>query len=637
MKRQTFLNITDEIKNLFISDSSFSEELIHNCKTDGYNLPPIKWIGTMNQLREYKDCFRRRQRITFNCKKCNKEETISLDRLIIKSDFYCKRCHTQISCEEKYGPGITNPSHAKDVISKRKETFANKSPEIKAEERRKAKETMIKKYGDYYTRTEDYKIKSEKTSMERYGVRIGSMSEKVKMETKQRNLEKYGVDNPAKVKSKIEKARQTFLNNYGVSNPSYIKEVKDKRVATTIEHFGVPYAPMNDSIKEKIRNTNLERYGVVSHMQTEAFKERMHDIYRPNFIEKIKNESDKFIPLFNPEIDYKGMKEEYEFQCNICGNTFKSSLEGSHPLVCPYCRKAGRSEKEKDLENYIRSIYKGEIEISNRTLIYPYELDIYIPNLKLAFEFNGNYWHSEEILNDKKFISGIKYHQHKSLKCKELGVRLIHIFEYEWDNESSKNKIKNLIDFLIKGPNKRIYARNCIIKEVESKEAKSFIEINHLQGNSASNIKLGLYYNSELVSIMTFIKPRFNKNYEWELSRFCSKREYQVIGGASKLLKYFESNYNPKSIISYCDIAKGSGKVYEKLGFIRNGLSSPNYKWIKNDIVLNRYQTQKNKLISEGLKDDSENDIMRSQGFFKIYDAGNEVWIKYLNSPIIIK
>lgn len=628
MKKQVFLDITDSIKSLFIPSLDFSEESIYNCKTDGYDLPPIKWVGTIEQLRQCKNCFRRRQRITFNCKKCNKEETIALDRLILKKDLHCKRCQAQTSCEEKYGSGITNPSLAKAVIEKRKETFANKSPEIKAEERRKARETMIERYGDYYTRTEDYKIKSEKTNMERYGVRIGSMSDKIKAEVKQRNLEKYGIDNPAKVKSKIEKARRTFLNNYGVTNPSYIKEVKDKRVQTSLNHYGVPSPAMSETVREKMRNTLIERYGVISYAQTEASKEKMHNIYRPNFIKKINNISDKFTPLFNPESDYKGMKEEYEFQCKTCGKFFKDSLSGYYPITCPHCQKSGRSEKEKDLEGYIRSIYDKEIEIGNRTLISPYELDIYLPDLKLAFEFNGNYWHSEELLGDKKLASSIKYHQYKSLKCKELGIRLIHIFEYEWDNESNKNKIKNLIDFLIKGPDKRIYARNCIIKEVDSKEAEAFIEENHLQGNSNSKIKLGLYYNNELVSIMTFIKSRFNKNYEWELSRFCSKKTYQIIGGASKLFKYFEINYNPESIISYCDISKGAGRMYEKLGFIKKDVSSPNYKWVKNNVILSRYQTQKNKLISEGLVGDSENNIMRSRGFFKIYDAGNEVWEK---------
>ena len=92
---------------------------------------------------------------------------------------------------------------------------------------------------------------------------------------------------------------------------------------------------------------------------------------------------------------------------------------------------------------------------------------------------------------------------------------------------------------------------------------------------------------------MTFGKPRFNKNYEWELIRYATAKH--IIGGAGKLLKYFERNYKPKSIITYADRRFSQGNMYYKLGFTTINFTEINYWWITDDLRLSRYQTQKHK------------------------------------------
>lgn len=126
---------------------------------------------------------------------------------------------------------------------------------------------------------------------------------------------------------------------------------------------------------------------------------------------------------------------------------------------------------------------------------------------------------------------------------------------------------------------------------------------------------------------MTFVKPRFNKKYQWELSRFCSKANCNVIGGASKLFKYFIEKYNPISIISYSNIAHTKGKLYETLGFIFDSITEPNYVWCKGYDVLSRYQCQKHKLLEQGYEGISESEIMYNRGYYRIYDCGNKVWV----------
>ena len=280
-----------------------------------------------------------------------------------------------------------------------------------------------------------------------------------------------------------------------------------------------------------------------------------------------------------------------------------------------------QSVPEVDIKNYINQHYKTE----NNTKKYldGKEIDIYIPELKIGIEFNGNYWHSE--IKKNKI-----YHQQKSLLAESKGIFLYHIFEYEWDK--SKDRIVSQLNNILGINQIKIYARKCVIKEVSNSEKDTFLEKNHLQGCDKSSIKLGLYYNNELVSIMTFTKPRFNKKYKWELSRFCSKAGTNVIGGASKLFKYFITNYKPENIISYSNIAHTRGRIYNLLGFKLDHISEPNYVWCKGNSILSRYKCQKHKLLENGYNGYSESTIMHNNKYFKIFDCGNKVWIWKNNS-----
>lgn len=155
--------------------------------------------------------------------------------------------------------------------------------------------------------------------------------------------------------------------------------------------------------------------------------------------------------------------------------------------------------------------------------------------------------------------------------------------------------------------------------------------MNHIQGGVHSSINLGLYYDDELISLMTFSKPRFNKKYEWELVRFCNKIGYHVPGAASRLLKHFERQYNPKSIISYADRRWSKGNLYSKIGFKQVSTSKPNYWYIVDGELESRVKYQKHKLNSilehfDSSKSEWEN--MKDNGYNRIFDCGNLVFLK---------
>ena len=321
-------------------------------------------------------------------------------------------------------------------------------------------------------------------------------------------------------------------------------------------------------------------------------------------------------------INYLG-KGIWECYCE-CGNITKVSgydLRNNKVKSCGCI--SNTSILEKELLDFISSIYTGTIERHNRTILNGQELDIYIPEKKLAIEFNGTYWHSDKF-KDKY------YHQQKTIDCSKQGIQLIHIFEYEWLNEDIQTKLKNHINNILHNNTNKVYARNTEIKIITQEDSNRFLNKYHLQNSVNSPINIGCFYKNELIGVMTLGFPRFNNKYDYEIHRICWLPSVNVIGGIEKVFSYFINNYTPQSIITYSDIGKFTGNSYLKIGFKPvqpNPITKPNYVWVshhKNDIKT-RYQTMKHKLIEQGLgtQDQTETEIMSSLDYYRIYDSGN--------------
>ena len=190
----------------------------------------------------------------------------------------------------------------------------------------------------------------------------------------------------------------------------------------------------------------------------------------------------------------------------------------------------------------------------------------------------------------------------------------------------------------------KVFARNCEIKIISANESKMFLNTYHLQKDRIASIRLGLFHNDKLVQVMTFGKSMFHKNPEYvEIYRLCSKADYTIVGGASKLLKYFERNLSQKytSIITYADGAISKGNVYKQLGFEFLRRSDPGYFYIhsKTGLVLSRYQCYKTKLLDSSVQlkygiideiksSDTEFNIMTRSGYNKILTPGNLLFKK---------
>lgn len=313
-----------------------------------------------------------------------------------------------------------------------------------------------------------------------------------------------------------------------------------------------------------------------------------------------------------------------KFECPYCGEPFEwqnSYVRTGHKTNCG-CQNS-KSHGEDELLEYIQSLVDYEVK-SNARILNLKEIDVYIKELNLGFEFNGLYWHSESL------GKGSSYHINKTKLAKEKGIDLVHIFEHQW--KFKKEIVKDLIKKRLNKVDNKIYARKCELVELTTKEAKEFIDKNHLQGYASCNIKLGLKYMNELVSVMTFGKSRFNKKYDYELVRFCNKLNTSIIGGASKLLKYFERN-NKGTLISYCDISIFNGSLYESLGFDLSHISKPNYFYFLPSSleVFSRQQFQKHKLKDKLEKfnpKESEYQNMLNNGYMRYWDCGNKAYVK---------
>lgn len=257
----------------------------------------------------------------------------------------------------------------------------------------------------------------------------------------------------------------------------------------------------------------------------------------------------------------------------------------------------------------------------NRKILDGLELDFFDKEQKVAIEFNGTYWHSS-LFKDRN------YHQNKTIQCTKQGIQLIHIFEHEWINDNLRDKIitiicntLNISDHIV------IYGRSTKIKNISKDTADTFLINNHLNGTSNSSIRLGCYLDDKLLGVMTFGKPRFNSNYQYEIVRLAWLPDYRVIGGTQKLFNSFIEQYNPDSVITYCDISKFKGNVYTSLGFTSDEVTQPNYVWVHKykQLIKNRYETQKHILIKEypNYVNMTEDEIMMALGYVKVYNCGN--------------
>jgi hypothetical protein len=360
------------------------------------------------------------------------------------------------------------------------------------------------------------------------------------------------------------------------------------------------------SIIEKTKKTNLEKYGVELYYQTEEFKRKSAQ----SKLERYGN-----CQYNNLEQNKKTCIEKYGIETLFNNSEFQTriqriKLEKFPDGIINWGRK---SKPEKEIKEFLNQY--GNFN-TNRKLLDGLEIDAYSEELNLGIEYCGLYWHSEKFKENN-------YHYKKYINCKEKNVKLIIIFEDEWIHR--KNQVIQFLKANLGVFEKRIFARKCEFIQLKEK-SYDFFDKYHIQG-SPSNIKysFGLKYNNEIVGMVSFANHHRKKD-QLVLNRLAFKDGYQIIGGASKLIKN-SLDILKQDIITWSDNRWSTGKIYEKSGFILDENLGPDYSYVLKDNTFRRQSKQASKKRNFNIpKEITEHEYFHNKGIYRIYDCGKIRW-----------
>lgn len=377
---------------------------------------------------------------------------------------------------------------------------------------------------------------------------------------------------------------------------------------------------------------------------------KAHGITKLEYL-KVHPEDKDYFATVNSTVQLQMEEDSNEYiVCAICGQKMRymsrSHLEkhgltrneyrmkfGLKRLTCDaYYNKMSvlTTERNKTMLNHYHSACENEIRdyiedlgietTVDREILKGKEIDIYIPSMKIGFEYHGLKWHSEKHQPDRM------YHLDKTTRCLENGVILYQIFEDEYKNrkEVVLNKIQHILNASV-GP--RVYGRKCIIKEITKEDAHKFLEVNHVQGKVNATLYLGAFYRNKLVGVMTFLYS----GSEWQLTRCATDITKRCSGVCGKMFKYFVKNYHYTSIISFADrrwTPSEDNNLYTQLGFKLIDVLPPDYSYYNEDdlrcIREHKFKFRKAKLIRKyGFAlDMSEKEMMQELGYERIWNCG---------------
>lgn len=441
--------------------------------------------------------------------------------------------------------------------------------------------------------------KTRATCKERHGVENFFKEPEFQAKIQKHWIDLCGVASPFGVEEIHEKQKLTFIKNYGVDNP-----MKNPELAKQVT---AKFMLVAKEAHEKARQTMFDRYGVYTPMESKEFKQNFINSRKVNYYE-------------NRSICFDSGEIKRLYDIHECGLYRILDVSPSHMytiLRSHGIEPSGRSFLEKFISNILDS---NDIEHKRNRKINkdPYIFDIIVPGKMIVIESNGAYWHKD--YDDK-------YHLSKMKSANASGYTCIYLQEHQI--MTRPDACENLILSKL-GLNNKIHARKTKVNVVEPAIAREFCELHHIQGYRNSSINIGLYDGEDLVQVACFAKPLFDKNVSFELTRMCSKSKTTVVGGASKLIKYFIKEYKPSSLLSYAQKDYSNGGVYEAIGFTKVSDTPPSYFYSNGLKMYSRYQCQKH-MISKTFKHFSpeltEVQNMEKNNYFRVFDCGTSKYM----------
>lgn len=320
----------------------------------------------------------------------------------------------------------------------------------------------------------------------------------------------------------------------------------------------------------------------------------------------------------------KNTKTKLPFECSKHG-IFESTVDTiTYSNGCPSCSNHA-SNGELELLDFVKK-YSKPIS-RDRSVLKTHEIDVIIPEKRIGIEYCGIYWHSEIYKTDTN------YHRGKMKEANEKGYRLITIFEDEWIHR--KPQVQGFLMSVL-GVGQKIYARKCAVKEIDKEAAQRFTEEHHIQGKTSVRYAFGLFYNEELLGVISFDKHhrKNNSHEEIVLNRLCFKSGINIVGGSSKLLNHAIRVLNKEysKIVSWSDNRWSEGNVYKQLGFEKEEELRQDYSYVKlgKDTRTAKQCMKKTNLTKMGGVGPTERDMAQSLGYYRIWDCGKIRWAMYI-------
>ncbi len=461
------------------------------------------------------------------------------------------------------------------------------------------------------------------TNIRRYGSTSWLQSEAGQSHSRKVSKEKYG----SEVYQQSGDFKKKVKNTWSNKTASDMSELKKSRVKHNNLKYGVDHFFQTEDYRNKAQKTLNEKYDVCNPMQSDTIIQRAISSRRGKLISRIETDYNvKLDDVFEGVALYK----KYKWICKECDTRFYHDLSIGHRPACPKCfpkRGTNLETKIMDLLDDLNIDYQVRV----RHLIKLREVDFYIESKNIAIEVHGLRWHGERV--GGKFKT---YHLNKHNMCKDIGVKLIQLYEDDICDEKKFNIIKSRLSNVLGKSSNRIHARKCKVEKINGSIAKKFLVDNHIQGYAPSSSNYGLVYENEIVSIATFLPAdkrvfiNSKQNDCLELVRFCSKLNFNVRGAISKLIKACQRE-TCLDILTYSDLDWGYNTSYTKVGFEFIKESGPSFWYIKNNKRYNRFQFTKKKVKQyiENYNDDVsayqnclENNILTD----RIWGCGNEVF-----------
>ena len=542
----------------------------------------------------------------------------------------CRMTRINATCLERYGnKDAVNSEHAKALAKQHSLERYGAEYYAQTDQFKEAfKKASREKYGtDYPMQNKDVQEKCQQTSLERYGHRFYSQTDECKSHIKEVMKEKYGgftLEHQSSLRSRYE---ETMMSRYGVIAPSQSPEIVSKIKANNLEKYGVEWASSSKEVRDKIKKTNLERYGVECSFGSKEVQSKS----KQTCIQKYGGPNAMCSPEL-VELSRQRFKEvmlgKYGADCSMRVPELKEKISNVMQerygvpwyVLTENCRQHNYRSVSIPNQKFAEALRSLGVETTFEYHIGHSPYDLKIVDSNVLIEIDPTFTHNcyDNIWHEPK---NRESHLNKTKLADQNGYQCIHVFD--WDSQES------ILSMLV---NKEIiYARRCNLIQIDKRTAEQFTNLYHLQGSCrGQDIAYGLVYNGELVQIMAFGKPRYNKNYDYELLRLCTRHGIKILGGPSKLFHQFTQDFPDKSVISYCDYAKFSGQVYQNIGMNLHHISSPAKIWSKKDkYITDNYLRQHgyDRIFGANYgKGTSNEQLMLENGWLPVYDCGQKVF-----------